>query len=231
MDYEKGVPRNLVQFSEYSDLAFTDTGVRIDDQSDPNPNVLWSSEKISQLVNTVPRISVPQSRAIIPSLNHMQSTLNNAILPTMNQIQNPFTHTVKQRRQRPTNSFGEHHPHIPRIFKPKWWFSRLMHSRNHYCERCINYKDHFFTSKYKDNSYLKCSCDGCTNKKCKQHGMVPQHIQGNPMAPAPPMAMPPMQAPMLSSLNFPQLRLPTITIGPPGMGNVSPNSPNSPIVN
>lgn len=206
MDYEKGNPRNLVQFSEYSDLAFTDTGVKIDDNSGPDQNTLWTSEKIYQMMNT-PKMTI-QPRTILPSLNQMQMQMR---MPD----------------ERPTNSFGEHHPHIPRIFKPKWWFSRFMHSRNYYCKKCMNYKDYFFSSKYKNDTCYNCTCD-CDKKIKKRMPYIP-NIH-NPIQP-PQIQLPPMQAPMLSTAsNFPQLRLPTITIGPPMVGNVSPNNnPNSQI--
>lgn len=188
MDYEKGVPRNLVQFSEYPDLAFTDTGIRIDDNSDPNSNVLWTSEKINQLINNTPRVSMPQ-RAILPPLNQMQNALfNNAV------------QSWPQQQQRPTNMFGEHHPNIPRIFKPKRWFSRIVRSRDYYCQKCMHYKDYFFTSKYKNNTCIRCNCDACNQNKLQ-----------------------PQQAPM--QYPFQQMRMPSITIGPPSIGNVSPNNP------
>lgn len=209
MDYEKGNPRNLVQFSEYSDLAFTDTGVKIDDNSGPDQNTLWTSEKIYQMIN-VPRPQLQQQPQLQPR----------PLLPQLTQIPHTlFNNAVQEwpKHQRPTNSFGEHHPHIPRVFKPKWWFSRLMHSKNHYCERCINYKDHFFTSKYKNNSYLQCTCDGCTKKKHKNARNIPQNNMPHNTIPSIPQAPIMGVPPMLSTLpmNFPQLRLPSFSVGPP----------------
>lgn len=205
MDYEKGIPRNLVQFSEYNDLAFTDTGVKIDDNAGPDPNTLWTSEKIYQMMN-VPKITQP--RPLLPQLNQLQNTLLN------NAVQEWPKH------QRATNSFGEHHPHIPRIFKPKWWFSHVVHSKNHYCEKCINYKDHFFTSKYKNNSYLHCTCDACEKKRNKNNRNIPPHNMA-------PIVQPPMITPLMSTapMNFPQLRLPSISIGPPTMRNIGQTPP------
>lgn len=46
VQYEMGIPRNLVQFSDRKNLAFTDSGFTINDRSLPMSNVLWSSAKI-----------------------------------------------------------------------------------------------------------------------------------------------------------------------------------------
>lgn len=52
-----------------------------------------------------------------------------------------------------------------RIFKPNFWFSRLVRSREHHCRKCCSYRDYFLSSKYKDDSRFdnfQCVKSSCT---------------------------------------------------------------------
>lgn len=157
MDYEKGIPRNLVQFSEYNDLAFTDTGVSINDASAPNSNVLWSSEKIEQVLRDALGGNAP------PNQNQNQTFVQRNTLSGGVNV-NPHAHTATLggpagsyiRVGAPHFRFG-----MPRFLKPTWLISWIIPSREHYCEKCCNYMEHKWASRYKDNATLnnfKCNC-------------------------------------------------------------------------
>lgn len=72
MDYERGSPKNLVQFSEYNNLAFTDTGVTINDNAKADRSVLWTSDKIER------RIAEATHQPSIYNGADLNSTINSA---------------------------------------------------------------------------------------------------------------------------------------------------------
>lgn len=39
-----------------------------------------------------------------------------------------------------------------RFFRPNFWFSRIVRSREHHCRKCCSYRDYWWSSKYKDDS-------------------------------------------------------------------------------
>lgn len=174
MNYEKGAARNLVQFSEYPDVAFTDTGLTIDDNSKPNKNVIWSSDRITEYVNNV--IRSPQAQ----QPQYYQPPPPQQQQPQISYRTEPVEKTswVKEDYGTYPNGYRKYYApnklHAPRVIRPSWWMSWIIPSRQHYCDKCCNYLDHKWSSKWKDNPELannKCSCNskcGMTNSPKRQ---------------------------------------------------------------
>lgn len=146
MDYEKGVPKNLVQFSPRSDLAFTDTGVSINDNAKAQSNVLWSSERIEKSIED----------ALYHKNNGGSKRLSMAIptwkINSVNDEYYPNGYKVYYRNQ----GF-----HVWRIFKLGWWLSWVTRNRDYFCDKCCNYMDHVTSTSWNDNPSLtnhKCGC-------------------------------------------------------------------------
>lgn len=145
MDYEKGTPRNLVQFSEYNDLAFTDTGITINDNSKPNKNVIWTSDKIEkrleELVNNRPVIATNMAT-------------NNDVVATTPKEYYPNGYKVYKRFKGRQRFF--------RVMRPSWWLSFIIPNRQHYCDKCCNYLQHTFSTEWNDDPKLaNTKCSGC----------------------------------------------------------------------
>lgn len=169
MDYEKGAPRNLVQFSEYNDLAFTDTGVKIDDQAPPNKHVIWSSEKIEKkiadLLGHNGAITKHDHKAHLNATSSVQGH-NGTVAPhhmhllehgSLGYYENGYKRYIRPGRF-----------HRPRILKPSWWLSFIIPSRKHYCEKCCNYNEHKWATVWNDDpiyDYAKCNrCSSSPNR-------------------------------------------------------------------
>lgn len=174
MNYEKGAARNLVQFSEYPDIAFTDTGITVDDGSKPNKNVIWSSDRVTEYVNNIVRNQQQyyQPQPYRPVQQSTPPIVNNTFVqPERDQmtITSPSPRWYKgEHHGNYTNGYRKYHSgrmRMPRGFRPSWWMSWIIPSRQHYCDKCCNYLDHKWSSVWKDNPELannKCSC----NSKC-----------------------------------------------------------------
>lgn len=150
MDYEKGAPKNLVQFSEYNDLAFTDTGVAINDNSRPSRNVLWSSDKIERRL------------AEIAGNGHMGGPGHGSLLNGGNEVYNRI-----YRRK------------IYRLLRPSWWLSFVIPSRQHYCDKCCNYLEHTWSTVWNDDpklAHTKCNSGKCAGSHPQQppQSMLPK---------------------------------------------------------
>lgn len=182
MDYEKGTPRNLVQFSEYNDLAFTDTGVQINDSAKPNKNIIWSSDKIERRLNEMNRAMQYNAGG------NMQL----ALPPPQQQIMNPSYTAVDTSHLKyghgPGHGCGENsheyypngyrafwqkhhgHHHVPRVFRPSYWLSYIIPSRRHYCDKCVNYLDHTWSTVWNDDpNIVNKNCNCTATSKCKMH--------------------------------------------------------------
>lgn len=155
MDYEKGSPRNLVQFSEYNDLAFTDTGININDNSGPSPKTLWTSDKIDKRLHE-----------LVGMNSHMDSDSGHGEFDAGVQVRLPRMLRPYGPKSYYPNGYVKYfgqsrYPHVPRLFKPSWWLSWIVRSRKHYCDKCCNYMDHFWSNSWKDDPSLAkhpCSC-------------------------------------------------------------------------
>lgn len=169
MDYEKGAPRNLVQFSEYNDLAFTDTGVTIDDNSRPNKNVVWSSDKIEKrLAEIAGGKYIPYNSSQIPSINLPVPQIPQIFADRNEYYPNGYKIYVKRGRLR-----------LPRIFRPSWWISNILPNRQHYCDKCCNYRNHFFSTVWGDDPKLdnyKCNCTSRCNNRVPAIGPPPAAV-------------------------------------------------------
>lgn len=164
MDYEKGAPRNLVQFSEYNDLAFTDTGVTINDTSKPSRNVIWSSDRVERRINEILGGGNPQSDV---SLRGPGASVN-VNLPGLRGPGGDEYYPNNYRRY-----FGTRGKiRVFRVLRPSWWLSFIIPSRQHYCDKCCNYLDHTWSTVWNDNPRLannKCEC----SSKCSQKLPLP----------------------------------------------------------
>lgn len=180
MDYEKGTPRNLVQFSEYNDLAFTDTGVQINDSARPNKNIIWSSDKIERRLNEM-------NRAIQYNLMGGGPPPQNTMHPSYTGVDTSHLkqgHTMAhggnlgydQNREYFPNGYRAYwkrhqgHHHVPRVLRPSYWLSYIIPSRRHYCDKCVNYLDHTWSTVWNDDPTIvgkNCSCTATS--KCKMH--------------------------------------------------------------
>lgn len=195
MDYEKGTPRNLVQFSEYNDLAFTDTGVQINDNAKPNKNIIWSSDKIERRLNEMNRAiqcntpqMQPQIAQMQPQIAQMQPQI--AHMQPQMQMMNPSytgidtSHLKYQHNGEPEHRQHDYYPngyraywqrhhghhHLPRVFRPSYWLSYVIPSRRHYCDKCVNYLDHTWSTVWNDDPNIvnkNCSCTATS--KCNMH--------------------------------------------------------------
>lgn len=157
MDYEKGAPRNLVQFSEYNDLAFTDTGVSINDNSKPSKNVLWSSEKIERKLNEIMRggMHVGMHGGVNVSAGCSGGYCGSKPRP----VHNLYYDDGSRKEEFYPNGYriyARHTPghRLPRLLKPSWWLSFVIPSRAHYCDKCCNYMSHTWATKWNDDPTL-----------------------------------------------------------------------------
>lgn len=139
MDYEKGKPKNLVQFSQYNDLAFTDTGVTVDDNSQPDKNILWSSDRIDKRIRELTGINGGVNA-------NANANANAGVNANVN---------YSMMKYKPKVKFG--------FFKKI--FSFFVRSRSYYCDKCCNYIHHFRSSVYKDDPTLanQHNCNMCKN--------------------------------------------------------------------
>lgn len=169
--YEKGAPKHLVQYGDpNSDLAFRDTGVVIDDNAMPSQNVVWSSEKIAQFLNGLSNNS-NNGLGVGGSINQngLQGGVNVGQSTASAKINLPWANSKNTGEpERFPNGYRRFAPHFkrPRMLRPSWYLSFVIPSRQHYCDKCCNYLDHVWSTKWNDNPSLankKCSCSSkCT---------------------------------------------------------------------
>ena len=160
VDYEKGAPRNLVQFSEYNDLAFTDTGVNINDNARPNRNTLWSSEKIESRIREM--MGSPQQKRNFQMegpARMMPQPMQSMVGPDAMGDEDEFYPNGYRRYM---DGRGNNH-HMFRVLRPSWWLSWIIPSRQHYCDKCCNYMQHTWSTSWNDDPKLaSCNCSkGC----------------------------------------------------------------------
>lgn len=173
MDYEKGTPRNLVQFSEYNDLAFTDTGVQINDNARPNKNIIWSSDKIERRLNEMNRqMQNMGGRPMGPPPQQQMNQMYTGVDTTHLR----YGHGPEHQHEYFPNGYRAYwkkhngHHHVPRVFRPSYWLSYIIPSRRHYCDKCVNYLDHTWSTVWNDDPDIvgrNCTCTPTT--KCKMH--------------------------------------------------------------
>lgn len=182
--YEKGAANNLVKFSMQNDLAFEDAGVNINDEAPPSPNVLWSSNKIANIINQLlqyykqqpqyqyqpPPPPPPQEPQPPPKpepepldYNKSQYRYNKAHL----NLTGPYGGSIDVTMPR----FGGFHrrghrdSRFHRIFHPSFLASLVIPSRQHYCDKCNYYMNHKYSSRWKNDirpgssCAPKCGCD------------------------------------------------------------------------
>lgn len=174
MDYEKGAPRNLVQFSEYNDLAFTDTGTSINDNAKANKNVLWSSDKIEKRISEIAS-GRGQAQASQPVMSDAQYQYNihgpggssmGATAPGFGKHnKNGEYYTNGFKRLYHKREPGHRYHYAPRVLKPSWWLSFIIPRRSHYCNKCNNYMEHKWATSWKDDVQIAPDCvQGCASK-------------------------------------------------------------------
>ncbi|QIH04905.1 hypothetical protein [Dasineura jujubifolia toursvirus 2a] len=160
MDYEKGAPRNLVQFSEYNDLAFTDTGVSVNDNSKPSRNVIWSSDRVERRINE----ALGGSGQVAASGSGMGvgGSLN-VRFPMMQGEHEYYPNGYRRYLSRNGRKFK-----FFRVLRPSWWLSFIIPSRQHYCDKCCNYLDHTWSTVWNDDPKLsntRCESGKCSGSK------------------------------------------------------------------
>lgn len=165
MDYEKGSPKNLVQFSEYNDLAFTDTGVTINDNAPPARNVIWTSDKIEKIL----RGGRPDDGVGA----HLGGLHFRAGIDGMHGKDEYYPNGYK----RYWGNEGNRH-HFWRVLRPSWWLSFIIPSRRHYCDKCCNYNEHFWATTWNDDPKLGksmgCASRGCANNPATKMTRLPK---------------------------------------------------------
>lgn len=180
VSYEKGEPKNLVCFSEYNDLAFSDTGVKLNDNSKPDRNTIWSSDRINRqierrLAEMAPNTNIVANRDTI-------------------QVEGPNGSGIYYRSPRDAADMGgngryrrspEYYPngyrrywnrgdhtrhHFFRVLRPSWWLSFVIPTRQHYCDKCCNYLEHTWSTVWNDDpSLANNSCSAkCAGKPLAQ---------------------------------------------------------------
>lgn len=176
MDYEKGSPRNLVQFSEYNDLAFTDTGVQINDNAKPSKNVVWSSDKIERRLAEL-RGGMPPPQSQMLGFDTPMGGANVRVPYLYDTSGEKYPNGYRRYWKSGSRDPDHHSWRFPRIFHPSWYLSFIIPSRKHYCDKCCNYLQHTWSTVWNDDPTLannkcggmnKCSCSACKNQLLKK---------------------------------------------------------------